>query len=396
MFLMTINIYKSLSVSILIMESYKLQFTVKDVLAVMQTWQETYINDEERKSNFCANLIHHFNGYVVDVVNLDILINKGLSICSDEARKKHYEELYLQNIFQRAYAHNILNLSINYSKEAYKIVYFEPDKSETLLTPSAQLQSAAEDFYHSLEELVQYLPMTSIIEQVAPLTPKQKKRCIFTDTNLSMLIYFVNKIFSPSFQRTEYYLKEDVKIFYDNLSELLDSERINLRYRSMWDISTSADYFTHAIEPLIWNVFQHGFNPANDVHGRINGTQKFWKSIDVNGYPEQEIDVSSQGSHGYTIPADSSDYIVVVKDNGFGIQPDILPHIFEKGFTTKQDKEGHGIGLWGVKEFVEQNKGVISVETKLDDGTASEHGTTFKFTIPYYYDHAKSICVQKR
>lgn len=382
------------------MVSYELQFTVKDVLAVMHKWQETYLNDEERKSDFCANLIHHFNGYVDDVVNLDILINKGLSICSDEARKKHYEEIFLQPILQRAYVRNMLNLIRTYSEEAQNIVYFKQDaskeKPDISSTPSTQLQKAAEDFYHSFEELVQYLPMTPIMEQVAPLTDKQKKRCTFTDTTLSMLVYFANKIFSPSFQRTEYYLKEDVKVYHDNLSELLDSERINLRYRSMWDISNSADYFTHAIEPLIWNVFHHGFNPANDVHGRINGTQKFWKSIDVNGYPEQEIDVSPQGSHCYKIPADFGNYIVVVKDNGFGIQPDILPHIFEKGFTTKPDKEGHGIGLWGVKEFVEQNNGAISVETKLDDGTASEHGTSFKFIIPYYYDHAKSICAQRR
>lgn len=211
---------------------------------------------------------------------------------------------------------------------------------------------------------------------------------------LSMLVYFANKMFSPEFQRTEYYFKEDVNAFCDNNTISILTEGTDFSCSDIERIVTNSDYFTYAVEPLVWNIFQHAFNPANDVHDRLSS--KFLKRFYIKGYPEQMVDISPQGSHGYKIPADFGNYIVVVKDNGFGIQPDILPHIFDKGFTTKPDKEGHGIGLWGVKEFIEQNNGTISVETKLDDGTASEHGTLFKFIIPYYYDHAKSICVQKR
>jgi two-component system, NtrC family, sensor kinase len=56
-----------------------------------------------------------------------------------------------------------------------------------------------------------------------------------------------------------------------------------------------------------------------------------------------------------------------VLDTGPGIQPDVLPRIFEPLFTTKNF--GVGLGLPTVRQIVEQHGGTIEVESTLDVGT---------------------------
>lgn len=69
-----------------------------------------------------------------------------------------------------------------------------------------------------------------------------------------------------------------------------------------------------------------------------------------------------------------------VRDNGSGIDPELLPYIFNPGFTTKFDSEtGHastGIGLNHVQNLVQHLGGTINIE--------SECGayTLFTITIP--------------
>jgi signal transduction histidine kinase len=64
---------------------------------------------------------------------------------------------------------------------------------------------------------------------------------------------------------------------------------------------------------------------------------------------------------------------IVVKDDGPGIPPEVLPHIFEPLFTTKPIGRGTGLGLSIVKEIVEADYGgTITVETTVGTGTTFE------------------------
>ena len=58
-----------------------------------------------------------------------------------------------------------------------------------------------------------------------------------------------------------------------------------------------------------------------------------------------------------------------VNDTGSGISPDIQGRIFEPFFTTKQVGEGTGMGLAVVHGIVENNGGVISLESTPKKGT---------------------------
>jgi PAS domain S-box-containing protein len=64
-----------------------------------------------------------------------------------------------------------------------------------------------------------------------------------------------------------------------------------------------------------------------------------------------------------------------VKDNGVGIDKNIINHIFEPFFTTKESS-GTGLGLSSVYGIIRQSKGTILVESKKDKGAL------FKILLP--------------
>jgi two-component system NtrC family sensor kinase len=69
---------------------------------------------------------------------------------------------------------------------------------------------------------------------------------------------------------------------------------------------------------------------------------------------------------------------VEIIDNGCGITPQDLSHIFEPFYSTKQGSSGIGLGLSIVHGIVENHKGRIEVES------APGKGTTMAIILPLY------------
>ena len=63
-----------------------------------------------------------------------------------------------------------------------------------------------------------------------------------------------------------------------------------------------------------------------------------------------------------------------MRDNGKGIDPVRLPHIFEPKFTTKT--HGLGLGLAMVRAIIEGSGGAVSVKK------TSSSGTVFEVRLP--------------
>jgi signal transduction histidine kinase len=93
--------------------------------------------------------------------------------------------------------------------------------------------------------------------------------------------------------------------------------------------------------------------------------------------PQQKGKLDIVVSRGYTDNKDepNGNVIVSVKDNGTGIDPEIMPKLFSK-FVTKSFS-GTGLGLYVSKNIIEAHGGKIWAENNND-----ENGATFYFSLP--------------
>jgi signal transduction histidine kinase len=62
------------------------------------------------------------------------------------------------------------------------------------------------------------------------------------------------------------------------------------------------------------------------------------------------------------------DVLIMVKDQGVGISPSLLPNLFQFGMSTKGER-GNGIGLWFVRKMVKRHGGSVDVESMVGKGT---------------------------
>jgi len=67
---------------------------------------------------------------------------------------------------------------------------------------------------------------------------------------------------------------------------------------------------------------------------------------------------------------------IMLKDFGAGIAPDMLPHIFEPFFSTKESNKSLGLGLSVVYGIVQRHGGTIRVDSHVNAGTE------FVITLP--------------
>lgn len=105
----------------------------------------------------------------------------------------------------------------------------------------------------------------------------------------------------------------------------------------------------------ITRIFGNLLDNAIEALQRAKGEKRLWLRI----YEKEEGYVFEVGNTGPPIPLA------------------LQPKIFEQGFTTKKNKEGHGQGLFIVKTLVDKHKGCISVHS-------SDQGTVFTLLFPQY------------
>jgi signal transduction histidine kinase len=71
---------------------------------------------------------------------------------------------------------------------------------------------------------------------------------------------------------------------------------------------------------------------------------------------------------------------IEIADNGIGIKKEFQDRIFEMFFVTNNNNKGSGLGLYIVKEAIENINGTITVDSE------STIGSKFTVTIPKLYE----------
>ncbi|QDA60126.1 sensor histidine kinase [Hymenobacter jejuensis] len=103
--------------------------------------------------------------------------------------------------------------------------------------------------------------------------------------------------------------------------------------------------------------YAHGL-PA--VRGQVSSLNQVWTNLLDNA-----IDALPPGGQITLRTTFGGDFVrVFIIDNGPGIAPDVLPHIFEPFYTTKQAGEGTGLGLDIAQRIIRNHGGRLEVQSK--------------------------------
>ncbi len=249
----------------------------------------------------------------------------------------------------------------------------ERQRAETL----AELDRAKTMFFSNVSHEFR-TPLTLLLaplqdvlsDSVNPLTSSQRERLELAHRNAMRLLKLVNNLLD--FSRIEagrieaVYKPTDLAMFTTELASVFRSaiERAGLRLIVDCPPLRSPVYVDRQMwEKIVLNLLSNAF--------------KFTK--------DGEITVR-------LLTADDDHVMLQVEDTGTGIEPEELPHLFERFYQVRGTKgrthEGSGIGLALVQELIRMHGGTVDVSSIVGQGSC------FTVTIPLGTDHLPSDRIQ--
>jgi two-component system NtrC family sensor kinase len=121
----------------------------------------------------------------------------------------------------------------------------------------------------------------------------------------------------------------------------------------------------HRLLQVFINLLRNAVDAASDKGLQIQIQAKECAET-VIPLPE---DAEVLGNQEYIQATDSPFIEIVVEDNGPGIPADVLPHIFDPFYTTREPGKGMGLGLYIVQEIIREHNGCIAVSALPTKGT---------------------------
>lgn len=159
------------------------------------------------------------------------------------------------------------------------------------------------------------------------------------------------------------------RIVQDYRSQIQRKNNIGDRNLEIFFKPEDGTIFVKADSERITQVISNLIDNAIKFTSQDNGTLKITT--------EERIKEEEDGKEAHD---DDDDVIVSIKDNGSGIDPEIMPNLFSK-FATKSFA-GTGLGLYISKNIIEAHGGKIWAENN-----KNEKGATFYFSLPIIRIH---------
>jgi len=226
-----------------------------------------------------------------------------------------------------------------------------------------------------------FSPLEKVIQQ-GRIDEESKKSLMLVKKNVSRLLTITNQllrlrkidigILEPQFEKVQTipYIKDILEYFEHQarrktIQMSFSSGNVHAN-ESIW---IDKEMITTALYNLLSNAFKYS---------RSNGKIHVGISVnnDISGETPQEIK-TTKGIDNWLL--------IAVKDNGIGISPKEINHIFMRFYqssnSSKTEYGGSGIGLSIVKEYVGLHKGTVTVESM------EGKGTTMKIYLPLGKTH---------
>ncbi len=184
-------------------------------------------------------------------------------------------------------------------------------------------------------------------------------------------------------KKTTQTIKNELKSANKKVTKLLDVAKLDLR---QYDIKFQKIKSEDFIEAVYVKAKSMGYKYCNMQHSSSCDCLKllFNENIEIEIDTDAIMDVlmtlienaylhSKKSEDKYDINLSSKvkkDYLeIVVEDKGRGIQPRLLPKLFEPFSRIHHSQGSHGIGLPMCKKLIEEHDGKLSVRSKVNIGT---------------------------
>ncbi|WP_121337156.1 PAS domain-containing sensor histidine kinase [Flavobacterium sp. 123] len=188
--------------------------------------------------------------------------------------------------------------------------------------------------------------------------------------------------FQRKFDPSDADVKQKMKDYSDTLIQQIDTmNAVASAFSNFASMPAQQNETLNVVEvvELAMDIFNEDYitfeKDAAEIISKIDRTQliriitNLVKNA-IQSIPEQQ----EKKAISVRVKKESKNVLIIVKDNGIGIEPKDINRIFEPKFTTKSS--GMGLGLGIIKNIIENYKGTITFDTEY------EKGTTFTVSLP--------------
>ena len=134
--------------------------------------------------------------------------------------------------------------------------------------------------------------------------------------------------------------------------------------RWMHAYSLHGDAFLHSLAEILGTDITFTTLIASDLPTIQADPDKLQQTLDNLLRNAAE---AASGHITLEVTADESTLFLTISDDGYGLSPEQLPHLFEPFVSYK--KEGTGLGLAIVDRIIKAHHGTIAVQSELSSGT---------------------------
>lgn len=230
------------------------------------------------------------------------------------------------------------------------------EQNQQLVKINKELDSFVYSVSHNLRA-----PLMSVLGLLNLVQLENEKANTGMDPYFDMMQHSIHKLDETLKEILDYSrnARSELSVATVDLEKLIDESFEKLRYLGGFDTIRKTVNVTQAV-PLVTD----GYRLSVVFNNLVSNAIKYRDSHKKDCYLE--------------IYATVTDAVLefVFRDNGIGINQDLVPRIFDMFYRATEKSEGAGLGLYIVKETIDKMGGTIKVESKAGEGTS------FKIVVP--------------